>query len=251
MRALLDLVLPVCCAGCGAPGGPACPRCLTALAEPARWTRPDPAPPGLPPLTTTAGYDGPVRDLLAAYKEHGAVGLGRPLGAALGRALALAMSLPAAACRAGPVVVVPIPSSGPQCRRRGADVVAELAARAASEERSSGRQVRVVRALRHVRSVADSAGLDAAARAANAGGALGLRRGAAAVVAGQTVVLADDLVTTGASLAEATRVLRAASAAVVAGATVAATGRRQPPRRPGARGIRSPAAQLSSRGLPC
>jgi len=248
MRALLDLVLPARCAGCGGPAGPGCSRCLDALAAPAWWTRPVPAPPGLPPVATVAPYDDPVRSLLIAYKEHGAVSLARPLGAALARAVALVTSHLATS---RPVVLVPVPSSDRQSRRRGADVVTELGAWAARELRATGRSVQVVRALRHVRTMADSAGLGASARAVNASGALGLRRGAAAVLAGRTVVVVDDLVTTGASLRESTHVLRAASASVVAAATVAATARRPLGSQLGGQGIRSPAAQPQSWGLRC
>jgi predicted amidophosphoribosyltransferase len=222
MRALLDLVLPAACASCGEPGGPGCQRCLAEISGPARWTRPTPAPPGLPAVATAASYDGAVRDLLIAYKEHDAAGLARPLGAAMARATALVL----APRSAGAVVLVPVPSSPRQCRRRGADVVAELAAVAAKELALLGGRAQIVRALRHVRAVADSAGLDARARAANATGALGLRRGAAALVAGRAVVVVDDLVTTGASLAEATRALSAAGATILGAATVAATARR-------------------------
>ncbi|MBV9096601.1 MAG: ComF family protein [Frankiaceae bacterium] len=273
MRSLLDLVLPARCAGCGGPAGPGCPRCLAALAGPARWTRPDPCPPGLPPVATTAGYDGPVRALLIGYKEHGAHALARPLGAALARSVALALApvrdppvgqagpvfpvpvvpvpvVPVPVCLV-PVCLVPVPSAPWQSRRRGADVVAELAACAVRDLRRLGLPVRVLRALRQVRAVADSAGLDARCRAANSAGALGLRRRAGPLLAGSTVVLVDDLVTTGASLAEATRVLRAASAHVVAAATVAATSRRaRSPAATGA-GIASPAAQLHGWGLRC
>jgi predicted amidophosphoribosyltransferase len=220
MRALLDLVLPMACAGCGGVSGPACPGCLGLLAGPARWTRPRPAPAGLPAVSTAAAYAGPVRNLLIAYKEHAASGLARPLGEALARAVAFGAS------GGRDVVMVPVPSAASQCRRRGGDVVADVAAVARRRLRAEGRPVAVVRALRHVRDVADSAGLDARARAANAAGALGLRRGAAVQLAGRTVVVVDDLVTTGVSLVEATRVLQAAGAVVVCGATVAATSRR-------------------------
>jgi len=243
MRGLIDLVLPAWCVGCGEPGATGCASCLRPLDAPARWTRPEPAPAGLPPVATIAAYDGPVRDLLIGYKEHGARVLARPLGAALGRSLALAASL-----AARPLAVVPVPSSSRQCRRRGGDLVAELALAAARE---LGAPADVVRALRHVRPVADSAGLDAQARAGNTAGALGLRRGAGSMLAGRPVVIVDDLVTTGASLTEAARALRDAGATVAAAATVAATSREHLLRPARGTGIRSPAAQPHRRALRC
>lgn len=79
--------------------------------------------------------------------------------------------------------------------------------------------------LRHVRPVADQAGLDAAARTANLSGALAVPAGAVRAVAGRAVVVVDDVLTTGATLTEATRALRAAGARVVGAAVVAATPR--------------------------
>jgi predicted amidophosphoribosyltransferase len=220
MRALLDLVLPRACVGCALPGSFACAGCLLPLVAPAVPTRPTPAPADLPPVTTVAAYEEPVRALLVAYKERGVTALRQPLAGALARAVR--------ASGLGPerTVLVPCPSARARSRRRGADVVTDLAATAARQLRIEGADVVVVRALRHVRPVADSAGLSARARAVNVDGAVGLRRGAAALLAGRRVVVIDDLVTTGTTLAEAARSLRAAGAEVAAAATVAATRRR-------------------------
>lgn len=221
MRALLDLVLPVSCPGCGVAGVPACPPCLATLGRPARLAWPQPAPAGLPPPFAVADYAGAPRSFLLAYKEQGRIGLHHALGTALARSVAAAL----AADGRDRVWLVPVPSSAAARRARGDDVVARLALTAAQVLRRQGRSAGVVTALRHRRSVRDSAGLGAADRAANLAGAFAVTRAGRRRLSGRTVVLVDDLVTTGATLAECAQPLRAAGADVVAAATVAATRR--------------------------
>jgi predicted amidophosphoribosyltransferase len=147
--------------------------------------------------------------VLRALKEDGRTGLARALAPALAAAVA-ALDAPGA-------VVVPVPSSRAALRRRGYRV-AELLARRA--------ELAPVRALRSVRTVADQRGLGRAQRRENVAGSLRAVRGN--VLTGRDVVIVDDVVTTGATLAEAARALRAAGARVVGAATVAATPRRSP-----------------------
>lgn len=90
--------------------------------------------------------------------------------------------------------------------------------------RATGVPVTCVPVLRHRRRVADQAGLGAAARSANLAGAL--QAIAPWRVQGRRVVVVDDVITSGATLAEAARTLQAAGARVTAAATVAATPRR-------------------------
>jgi predicted amidophosphoribosyltransferase len=224
VRALLDLVVPAGCAACGKPGTVACSRCLVALTAAALPAWPTPSPAGLPPPYAVAPYADPTRALLLAYKERGLVALRAPLGAALAGAVQAALT--AGAVDNQPVWLVPVPSSSAARRQRGDDVVLRLARVAAATARRDGRRLRVLPALRHGRSVRDSAGLSAGERSGNLVGALRLRAGAAARLAGTTVVVVDDLVTTGATLAECARVLRDAGAHVPAAAVVAATRRR-------------------------
>lgn len=224
---VLDPLFPSPCAGCGDDGGPACRGCRDALAGPAHRTIPRPCPPGLPATWAVTEYADPARSLLIAYKEHGAVGLAGvlagPLAASVGSVLA------ATAAGARPILLVPVPSSRRAVRARGDDVVLKLARSAASLVRRTAAPVRVVAALRHARAVADSAGLSSAARAANLAGAFAVRPAYRSMLAGAPIVLVDDLVTTGATLAEAVRELCAAGADVVGAATVAATQRRTRP----------------------
>jgi predicted amidophosphoribosyltransferase len=102
-----------------------------------------------------------------------------------------------------------------------------MSARAVRGLVARGHDVRVRRALRLRRRVADQAGLDATARAANLRQALGVPDRRVPDVEGRAVVVVDDVVTTGATLAEAIRALREAGAVVLGASTVAATQRRQ------------------------
>jgi len=198
----------------------ACAGCLVPLTAPARPAWPRPSPAGLPPPYAVAVYDGSTRDFLLAYKERGVVGLRRSLGRALGAAVVAALP------DAEPVWVVPVPSRRVARRQRGDDVVAGLARHASLLARRQGRHVQLLPALRHLRAVADSAGLDARQRARNLSGAFGLRRGAGDLVRGTAVIVVDDLITTGATAVECAAALRGAGARVLAVATVAATARR-------------------------
>lgn len=202
---LLDLVLPRDCASCRAPGRTLCPGCRDGLRGPPFAHVPTPPPPGLPAVLAAATYDGVVRDLLLAHKERGRTTLAAPLGGLLAAAVAP---------YGRGVVLVPVPSAPAAVRARGHDHARRLAAAAG---RRAG--LRAAWLLRGARVVADQSGLDPAARAANLAGALVARR----PLDGLAVVVVDDVVTTGATLAEAARALRAAGADVRGAAVVAAT----------------------------
>lgn len=207
---LLDLVLPRDCAGCGERGRTLCERCSLVLRGAPSVHRPTPAPAGLPRVTAAGAYDGVLRALLLAHKERGRTALARPLGGALA----------AAAAAHGPgLLLVPVPSARAAVRQRGHDHARRLAAAAARE---LGRRSAAL--LVPARTVADQAGLSAGDRAANLSGALRARRR----LDGLPVLVVDDVVTTGATLAEAARALRAAGADVRGAAVVAATLRRAP-----------------------
>ncbi|GAA1984628.1 ComF family protein [Kitasatospora viridis] len=224
LTAALDVLLPSPCTGCGAPGGPLCPGCRTVLdALRPHPAGPLPAPPGLPPLHACAGYRDPVRRLLIAHKERGALSLAGPLGEVLARSVRAALAGAGAGPGGPPLLLVPMPSARRAVRARGQDATRRLARGAARALRRQGLPCRVAPVLRPARRVADQSGLGAAARRANLHGALTVPRLTADQLTGRRLVLVDDLVTTGASLAEAARALRAAGAEPLAAATVAAT----------------------------
>ncbi len=241
--AAADLLLGSRCAGCERPGGPLCAQCRPAVVpHPVRcW--PDPVPPGLvdpvPVQPWAAGaYVDPLRRLLVAYKDRGRAALATPLGLALAATIEQAVGGDRPAIGNGSEVeLVPVPSSAASVRRRGRDVVADLARVAARRLRRRGYDARTVRRLLIVRRLADQAGLTATARADNLRGAFGARAGA---VPGRPVVVVDDVLTTGATAAEAVRALHAAGVPVRAVVVVAATPRRWPTRRSAGRPL-SPA----------
>jgi len=220
---LVDLVLPSSCAGCGADGAILCGDCLTGLSGPAGSTRPDPCPEGLPPTWAVAPYAAAVRSVVVAHKEEGRLALCRPLADALARSTLAAWSATGNDARS--FLLVPAPSRAAAVRGRGHDPTLSMTRAVAMRLRRDGLDATVVRALRVRRGMRDQAGLRATERSANLAGALWVSRSAVPLVRGRDVVVVDDVVTTGATLAEAARALRAAGAEVVAAAVVAATRR--------------------------
>jgi len=234
-RALADLVLPRVCAGCGLPGAVLCGRCTGLLTRP-RLAQPRRHPPGFPPTVAAGAYAGPVRPAVLAFKEHGRAELAAPLGSALALAVAAVLrGLPGP--RAGPVLLVPVPSSAAAVRRRGRDHLLELAEVAAAELRAAGVPAGTSRLLGRApgRRVRDSAGLDAAERQANLAGRFQVQLPRAGLPAGSRLVLVDDVVTSGATLTEAARALRVHLDTPLLAAAVAATPRQVRPAVSGAR----------------
>jgi predicted amidophosphoribosyltransferase len=213
---LLDLVLPVRCVGCRAIGRLWCEGCESQFGGPTPVRRP-PIAAG-PPAYALASYRGPTRDAVLAYKERGRRELAEPLGAAVARALPW---VPEA--RPDPDGVwwlVPAPSRRRTSRLRGGEHMTNLARCCAARLAAAGHGAAVAPMLELAGSAADSVGLGPAARAANLAGRVRLRP-RAAPPRGSPVVLLDDVITTGATVAACHQVLTAAGLEVTA--TVALT----------------------------
>ncbi|MEX2458597.1 MAG: double zinc ribbon domain-containing protein [Actinomycetota bacterium] len=202
---LADLPFPPGCVSCGAPGFPWCPGCerrVEVLLPPGcrRCGRPalrdlarcaDCPAPEIASLRAPFRFEGPVRDALLKLKFTGM----RSVGAALGRAMAEVWDGPAL-----PLTWVPL--SRRRLARRGYDQ-AEALARAAAEGLGVAVGARLQRTV-DLPSMARRGRRDR----------LGALRGAFRAVGPvpPSVVLVDDVVTTGSTVTECARVLRAAGA---------------------------------------
>lgn len=203
LGAALAYLFPVPCAGCGIEGRALCQVCAGALAP-----RPRTADvPGVGPVTAALDYDGVARAALLALKEQGRSGLATPLATPFAAAVSDALS------RAPDALVAAVPSSRAARRRRGYEPVRLLASRAG---------IRLAPLFLPARPHAAQKGLGVAERAHNLEGVFELAR----PVGGIRIVLLDDVLTSGATLAAAAATLRAGGAEVVGAAALATTPRR-------------------------
>lgn len=207
---LVDLVLPVECLGCAAAGIAWCEPCREAAGQ-LRIHAPDPAPAGFPPTVAAATYADDVRLAILGAKDHGRRDLIAPLAQLLG------WSVAAAVPGGGQTILVPMPSTPANARARGGSHMVRMASLVA---RADGHVL--VEALQ-VRDAHDATSLGAAGRLADRRRTMGVRRRAADLLQGKDVVLVDDVVTTGATLAVATSLVGRWGARSVRAAVVAAT----------------------------
>lgn len=239
--AVADLLTGSRCVGCATPGALLCTRCRDGLPTRAGPAVLDPWPRGLGPVWSAGPHAGVLRALVVGHKEESQLVLRAPLAALL----ALAVADGCAAVRhgapvPGPLLLCPVPSRPGAARRRGHDPLGAVVARAARVLRRWGHDAHVADLLRQapgVRGVRDQGELGAEGRATNVAGTLfcptaRLDRTARRHPHGR-VVLCDDVVTTGATLQESSRALRAVGVPVLVAATITTTPRRSTPGRPG------------------
>lgn len=229
LRDAAELALPLTCAGCGAAGVVLCDACAGLWEGPAR--RCEEAAPRLDhldaagplPVWALAPNAGPAREVVVSWKDRGRADVSPALRAALGRVGgALAAGPPGQSGPAG-VLVVPAPASPAGRRRRGEDLVAQLAEGLADGLRAAAVPARVAVALHRARGGPDQKSLGARARARNLSGRVRVRPAAAPDLHGSRVLLVDDVLTTGATLAACERALRAAGAQVTGAVVLVAT----------------------------
>jgi predicted amidophosphoribosyltransferase len=230
---VLDLLLPRPCAGCGAVDGPWCAGCARDLPVGLIRTAVPLGVAGDLEVVASTLYSGRGRRLLLAFKGVGRHELAPVLGALLAHAV-LAAALLDSPSRArstdgNALALVPVPSRPGSRRARGADLGLLLARSAAAHLRQAGWAAQVEPVLRHAAGSTDQAGLNRRDRARNIADTLVASSPAAYRRAGQVTgapplrVLVDDILTSGATLREAARALRAVGFPRPVGAVVAVT----------------------------
>jgi ComF family protein len=196
----LSVLSPVDCAGCGSADRSLCEDCQLEL-QPA--VTPRTLPDGST-VYTALRYEGVVRRTLLALKESGRTDLVKPLSLSLAAALARAAQ-PGAE-------ILSVPTSRAAWRRRGYDPVALLCKRAGFQS---------AKVLKASRATASQKTLGSHERALNLHESMRSR----VSLRGRSFIIVDDVVTTGATLTEAARAVRAAGGEVVGHAALAFTPR--------------------------
>jgi ComF family protein len=181
----------------GAAGDHLCGRCLT-------------EPPAFARHRSCGLYGGTLKDVILLFKYRRSAPLAGPLAGFAERALGADPAL-----WDGVDALVPVPLHPSRRRERGFNQ-ARLLARDLGRKR--GIEV-LDGALAKVRNAPPQAGLRAAARERNVVRAYAVKRPDR--VSGRTLLLVDDVTTTGATLRECARVLRAAGAKEVRAITLA------------------------------
>lgn len=201
----MDLLWPRACAGCSTPGHLLCPSCRKELrATPNRVaTTVD----SHVPVYALGAYSGAHRGVVLAAKERGNLAVRRFVGAVLAAGVA---HLQAAGSLSHDVLLVPAPTRARSARLRGGDPVTDFC-------RTSG--LEHVELLRLREGGQDQTGLGAAGRRANLAGRVQLVGGGQ--MPSRPLVLVDDVVTTGATIAASVERLLSAGARVQAAVSIA------------------------------
>ncbi len=215
---LLDLVLGRSCLACDDPGRVLCASCLEAR----RGQVFDVNLRDVGPRATAAlRYDDGGQLLVVAYKEHGTLSLAPMLGTLLSDAVQSHL-LTAADSRC---ILVPVPSH--RRSRRGFDALGGVASAARHSLRTAGYDVGISAALRATRTYRPLKELPRTERALAVSGSFTARPPdvQGLLDAPGPVIVVDDVLTTGATVAEAVRALSAAGVRIAGIAAVTAASR--------------------------
>lgn len=223
----LDLLLGSACVACGLPGPVLCRGCAVRLRGPAVPARGAGGSAHLlaagVPVWGGAPYRPLAGRLVIAFKDRGAWTLARPLSGLAAVAVAACLDEASEIGRAAPLIV-PVPGDPTRARERGIDHTRVLARATA---RRTGLDWRPL--LARTGRSPDQVGLGASARLGAQRGTMRMigpswrTAGAGSVREDAPVIVLDDVVTTGATVAEAVRVLGLSGRRVAGVACVAVT----------------------------
>ncbi len=214
--AILDVLLPPSCAGCGHYGSAICGLCCQSFRELGAngFLAPDPGVlVGDACIVAVAAFahDEAIQRVLRRLKYGGGARLAAPLADLARPALRRLLG------ETGPAILVPIPLHAERLRDRGYNQAALLAQRLGRQTRTS-----VWPGLIRRRATARQHGLDRATRLRNLRDAMGVSPAKPpGEVERMTVILVDDILTTGATLEAGAGVLRAAGITAVYGFAIA------------------------------
>jgi len=214
MRALLDLVVPPACAGCGRAGALLCPACRDGFrptAEPsARFVAADPGVVVGRALTLGIGtfvYEGALRRALGRLKYAGAGRVADDLARAARPAFERLVAI------SGPAMLVPVPIHVERQRQRGYNQAALIARRLAE-----GSSHPMADLLARASVTERQHRLDRAGRLRNLRSAITLRDG---VAAPPVAIVIDDILTSAATLEACAGALLAGGSTEVYGFAIA------------------------------
>lgn len=217
----IDWIYPPVCGGCEKPGlrwcsecqqqtnvlnGPLCQRCGRPLPKAGICQECQSAPPSYRALRSWGIHTGPLRNAIHRLKYRGDMGLGEALAYHLIQVYEQAQW--------HTDLIVPVPLSSQRLQERGYNQASLLA-------RSVALYLKIPfssRALKKVRHTEAQVGLNARERAQNVHQAF---QAEPAYVTNKTILVVDDVTTTGATLEECARVLLEAGAKSVYGLTLA------------------------------
>lgn len=220
-RTALDLLFPPRCAICRRIGLELCPGCVADFcavgssicricgeprAVPGLCSRCAANPPAYQRIRSAFRFDGGIRRAVHVLKYNGRHRLAAPLAAAAARVVPAPTQ---------PVVICPVPLYPARQIERGYNQAGLLAVELASYW---GLVCLPEDALRRTRPTSSQVGLDYDARQSNVRHAFSAEP---SLVTGSSVLLVDDVCTTGATLNACAEALLAAGAASVAGVTLA------------------------------
>jgi len=206
---IADLVLARACAGCDDPGSVLCAACWSHLT---RGMVDHDLPDGSTAVAATQ-YLGIGKSIVIAHKEHGWHALTPMLGTLLARAVT--------AVTAEPVTLVPIPSHAHSLARRGTDPLADIVGHAARALRLIGQPASRAPLLMRTRDTGALKELGREQRRQAVKSSFALSRCPVRGL-GQVIVV-DDVITTGTTIAEAQRALELGGVDVRGAAAVAST----------------------------